>query len=39
MAGSDGDMSVISMDDEISDHVYPLIDSLDMASTAARHTK
>jgi dihydrofolate reductase len=31
MAGPDGDMSFITMDDEISDHVYPLIDSVDTA--------
>jgi dihydrofolate reductase len=31
MAGPDGDMSFISVDDEIFDHVYPLIDSVDTA--------
>jgi dihydrofolate reductase len=31
MAGPHGDMSFISMDDEIADHVYPLIDSVDTA--------
>ena len=29
MAGPGGDMSFIKYDDEISDHVYPLIDSVD----------
>jgi dihydrofolate reductase len=31
MAGPNGDMSFITMDDEIADHVYPLIDSVDTA--------
>jgi dihydrofolate reductase len=31
MAGPDGDMSFITMDDEIAGHVYPLIDSVDTA--------
>jgi dihydrofolate reductase len=31
MAGPGGDMSFITMDDEIADHVYPLIDSVDTA--------
>ncbi|HET9988049.1 MAG TPA: dihydrofolate reductase family protein [Kofleriaceae bacterium] len=31
MAGSDGDMSFITMNEEIADHVYPLIDSADTA--------
>jgi dihydrofolate reductase len=29
MAGPGGDMSFITMDDEIADHVYPLIDAVD----------
>ena len=31
MAGPDGDMSFVTMDDEIANHVYPLIDSVDTA--------
>ena len=31
MAGPNGDMSFITMDDAIADHVYPLIDSVDTA--------
>ncbi|MEP6863349.1 MAG: dihydrofolate reductase family protein [Deltaproteobacteria bacterium] len=31
MAGPDGDMSFITMNEEISDHVYPLIDAVDTA--------
>lgn len=31
MAGPGGDMSFITMDDEIADHVYPQIDSVDTA--------
>jgi dihydrofolate reductase len=31
MAGPGGDMSFITMDDEIADHIYPLIDSVDTA--------
>jgi len=31
MAGPDGDMSFITMDNEIADHIYPLIDSVDTA--------
>jgi dihydrofolate reductase len=31
MAGPDGDMSFVTMNDEIADHVYPLIDSVDTA--------
>ena len=31
MAGPDGDMSFITMNAEIADHVYPLIDSADTA--------
>lgn len=31
MAGPNGDMSFITMNNEIADHVYPLIDSVDTA--------
>ena len=31
MAGPGGDMSFITMDNEIADHIYPLIDSVDTA--------